>query len=164
MCQVWFHAFLVKSDQRSQRRTKEIAAFVNFSTTPPPPPPSLVITQVKKSPKITTSSTSPYSYNTSFSPSSPHFRPDFSLLPIVYLPPHLTCRVGYHTSKPRESVVYCLRLVQYGIDVYLTIIPRARMDSKSIGYWLRGNEGSRNNFFSTIQLVGQKRSRQNNFS
>ena len=131
---------------------------------PPPPPPSLVITQVKKSPKITTSSTSPYSYNTSFSPSSPHFRPDFSLLPIVYLPPHLTCRVGYHTSKPRESVVYCLRLVQDGIDVYLTIIPRVWMDSKSIGYWLRGNEGSRNNFFSTIQLVGQKRSRQNNFS
>ena len=35
--------------------------------------------------------------------------------------------------------------------VYLTIIPRARM-----GYWLRGHEGERNNFFSKIQLVGQK--------
>ena len=72
-------------------------------------PPSLVITQVKKSPKITSSSTSPYSYNISFSPSSLHLRPDFSLLPtfldhfsllpIVYLPPLSTCRVGYHTSK-----------------------------------------------------------------
>ena len=97
--------FLVRqSDQWSQRRPKEIAAFVNFST-----PPSLVITQVKKSPKITSSSTSPYSYNISFSPSSLHLRPDFSLLPtfldhfsllpIVYLLPLSTCRVGYHTSK-----------------------------------------------------------------
>ena len=33
----------------------------------------------------------------------------------------------------------------------LTIIPRARM-----GYWLRGQEGERNNCFSKIQLVGQK--------
>ena len=103
-----------------------------------------------------------------FAPISPssllfNFRP-FLPPPYCVPPPLLTCRVGYHTSKPIESVVYCLRLVQYGIDVYLTIIPRARMDSKSIGYWLRGNEGSRNNFFSTIQLVGQKRSRQNNFS
>ena len=47
---------------------------------------------------------------------------------------------------------------------YLTIIPRARMGSESIaheaegrmGYWLRGHEGERNNFFSKIQLVGQK--------
>ena len=45
-----------------------------------------------------------------------------------------------------------------------TIIPRARMGSESIaheaegrmGYWLRGHEGERNNFFSKIQLVGQK--------
>ena len=41
----------------------------------------------KKSAKITVSSISPYSHNTSFSPSSLHFRPDFSLLPILYLPP-----------------------------------------------------------------------------
>ena len=71
---------------------KEIAANVSFSI-----PPSLVIMQVKKSPKITSSSISPYSHNISFSPSSLHFRPDlsllptfsghFSLLPIVYLPP-----------------------------------------------------------------------------
>ena len=47
---------------------------------------------------------------------------------------------------------------------YLTIIPRARMDSESIaleaegqmGYWLRGHEVERNNCFSKIQLVGQK--------
>ena len=46
----------------------------------------------------------------------------------------------------------------------LTIIPRARMGSESIahkaegrmGYWLRGQEGERNNCFSKIQLVGQK--------
>ena len=32
------------------------------------------------------------------------------------------------------------------------------------GYWLRGHEGETNNCFSKIQLVGQKISRQNNFS
>ena len=100
MCQVWFHAFSVKSDQGSQRRLKGIAVNVNFSI-----PPSLVITQVKKKLKITFSSISPYSHNISLSPSSLHFRPDFSLLltfsdhfsllPIVYLPPpegiHVPC-------------------------------------------------------------------------
>ena len=35
--------------------------------------------------------------------------------------------------------------------IYLTIISWARM-----GYWLRGHEGERNNYFSKIQLVGQK--------
>ena len=48
--------------------------------------------------------------------------------------------------------------------IYLTIIPRAWMCSKSIAheaegrmsYWLRGHEGERNNCFSKIQLVGQK--------
>ena len=47
--------------------------------------------------------------------------------------------------------------------MYLTIIPRVRMDSESIdeaesrmGHWLRGHEGERNNCFSKIQLVGQK--------
>ena len=29
------------------------------------------------------------------------------------------------------------------------------MGSESIGYWLRGHEGERNNCFSRIQLVGQ---------
>ena len=83
MCQVWFHAFSVKSDQGSQRRPKGNAVYVNFSI-----PPSLDIMQVKKSLKITFSSISPYSHNISFSPSYLHFRPDFSLLPIVYfLPP-----------------------------------------------------------------------------
>ena len=32
------------------------------------------------------------------------------------------------------------------------------------GYWLRGHKGKRNDCFSKIQLVGQKISRQNNFS
>ena len=47
---------------------------------------------------------------------------------------------------------------------YSTIIPLTRMGSESIvheaegrmGYWLRTHSGSRNNFFSKIQLVGQK--------
>ena len=49
--------------------------------------------------------------------------------------------------------------------MYLTIIPRARMGYESIaheaggrvGYWLRGYEGERNNCFSKIQLVDQKK-------
>ena len=65
MCQVWFHAFSVKSDHESQRRPKGIAVYINFSI-----PPSLLITQVKKSLKITFLSISPYSHNISFSPSS----------------------------------------------------------------------------------------------
>ena len=36
-------------------------------------------------------------------------------------------------------------------NIYLTIIPRARMGSESIAH-----EGERNNCFSKIQLVGQK--------
>ena len=50
------------------------------------------------------------------------------------------------------------------IREYLTIIPRAQMDYKSIaheaegrmGYWLTAHEGERNNCFSKIQLVGEK--------
>ena len=46
----------------------------------------------------------------------------------------------------------------------LTIIPRARIGPESIthepegriGYRLRGHEGERNNYFSKIELVGQK--------
>ena len=37
---------------------------------------------------------------------------------------------------------------------YLTIIPRTRIGL--MGYWLRGQEGERNNCFSNIQLVSQK--------
>ena len=32
-----------------------------------------------------------------------------------------------------------------------------------VGYWLRGYEGERNNCFSKIQLVGQKKTRLNIF-
>ena len=50
------------------------------------------------------------------------------------------------------------------IIIYLTIILGARVSYGSIaheaegqlGYWLRGHEGERNNFFSKIQLLGQK--------
>ena len=49
-------------------------------------------------------------------------------------------------------------------ELYLTIIPRARMGSESIAhkvegqmcYWLRGHEGERNNCFSEVQLVDKK--------
>ena len=41
---------------------------------------------------------------------------------------------------------------------YLTIIPEsiAHEAEGRMGYWLRAHEGSRNNCFSKIQLVGQK--------
>ena len=56
----------------------------------------LVIMQAKISPKITSSSISLYYYhNILFSPSFLHFRPDFSLLPIVYLPP--LCRFSVNS-------------------------------------------------------------------
>jgi len=47
--------------------------------------------------------------------------------------------------------------------MYLTITPEAQMGSESIAHeaeraiiWLTGHERERNNFFSKIQLVGQK--------
>ena len=43
MCQVWSHAFSIKSDQGSQGRPKGNAVYVKF-----PIPPSLFITQVLK--------------------------------------------------------------------------------------------------------------------
>ena len=83
MCQVRFHAFSAKSDQGSQRTPKGIAVYVKLLI-----PPSLVISQVKKKKALKLPS---HRYlptpNISFSPSSLHFRPDFSLLPILYLPP-----------------------------------------------------------------------------
>ena len=80
MCQVWFHAFSVKSDQGSQRRPKGIAVYVNFSI-----PPSLVVTQVKKSLKITFSSISPYSQHFIFS-FLPTFSPRFLPPPYFFRP------------------------------------------------------------------------------
>ena len=57
--------------------------------------------------------------------------------------------------------------VYANLDVYLTIVPRARIGYESIaheaegrmGYWLRGYEGERNNCFSKIQLVVPKKYR-----
>ena len=66
--------------------------------------------------------------------------------------------IGTNLGFP-DTVIY---IYMY---VYLTIIPWARMGSKSVaheaegrmGYWPRGHEGERNNYcFSKIQLVGQK--------
>ena len=48
----------------------------------------------------------------------------------------------------KHYFIKCLRAPWPG---FLIIIPRAR-----IGYWLRSHEGERNNYFSKIQLVGQK--------
>ena len=64
----------------------------------------------------------------------------------------------------------CIFKFQAPSSQYLTIIPLALMASESIaysafglmGYWLRAHSGSGNNFFSKIQLVGQKY--RNNFS
>ena len=103
MCQVWFHAFSVKSDQGSQRTPKGSQC---TSNSPSLHPPSLVIMQVKKKTlkwsKITVSSISPNSHNISFSPSSLHFRPDFSLLLILCLPPSF-CQLNENQSNPRNN-------------------------------------------------------------
>ena len=100
MCQVWFHAFSIKSYQGSQSQG-DYCPVCQFFPSPHP----LSSRKLNKSPKITFSSISPYSHNISFSPSSLHFRPDFSILPIVYLPPlnsgkilicvHLVCKSTY---------------------------------------------------------------------
>ena len=66
----------------------------------------------------------------------------------------MTSQAKYHWTISANSV----------FNVYLTIIPRARMGYESIDheaegrmvYWLRAHEGERNNCFSKIQLVGQK--------
>ena len=47
--------------------------------------------------------------------------------------------------------ILLVALESYYLTLSLTIIPRGGM-----GYWLRDHEGSRNNYFSKIQLVGQK--------
>ena len=72
--------FSVKSDQGSQRRPKGIAVYVNFSI-----PPSLVITQIKKSLKITFSSISPYSQHFIYS-LLPTFSPRFLPPPYFFRP------------------------------------------------------------------------------
>ena len=48
---------------------------------------------------------SPYSHNISFSPSSLHFRPDFSLLPIVYLPPPRLSGRSY-SSRTVKGIIH----------------------------------------------------------
>ena len=98
MCQVWFHAFSVKSDQGSQRWPKGIAVYVNFSI-----PPSLVITQVKKSLKITYSSISPYSQHFIFS-LLPTFSPLF-LPPLYFFKPFLP--PPYCVPPPSRFTIGC---------------------------------------------------------
>ena len=73
-------------------------------------------------------------------------------------------------SFQKKAIVFIILQIFFAtravlkIGEYLTIIPRARIGSKSIaheaegrmGYWLRDHKGERNNCFSKIQLVGQK--------
>jgi len=102
---------------------------------------------------------------------------DYSLCPVCILPQP----AFYFESAVRilhtvfvlplvlslQSAVRSLRFTLTG----LTIIPWARMGSKAIAHeaegwmscWLRDHEGERNNCFRKIQLVGEKKSRQNNF-
>jgi len=46
--------------------------------------------------------------------------------------------------------------------LYLIIIPRAHEAEGRLGYWLRGYESESNNYFSKIQLVDQKKYRDQN--
>ena len=88
MCQVWFHAFSVKSDQGSQRRPKGIAVYVNFSILP-----SLVITQVKKALKLPSHRYLPTPTTFHFLPYRYIFAPIslFSRLFQAISPPFLVC-------------------------------------------------------------------------
>ena len=70
---------------------------------------------------------------------------------------------GQDTWPEITMFLFLKRFLYLYNDMYLTIIPRVRMDSESIdeaesrmGHWLRGHEGERNNCFRKIQLVGQK--------
>ena len=70
---------------------------------------------------------------------------------------------GQYTWPEITMFLFLKRFLDLYNDMYLTIIPRVRMDSESIDeaesrmdHWLRGHEGERNNCFSKIQLVGQK--------
>ena len=75
----------------------------------------------------------------------------FMWLMLIYLICLIYHYLHHHVLRQRNAIC-------------LTIIPRARMASESIaheaegrmGYWLRVDEGERNNCFSKIQLVGQK--------
>jgi len=71
------HTKGVKVDQRGSQCT-------SIFTSPHPPIPCHHASW--KSAKITFSSIPPYSHSITFSPSSLHFHPDFSLLPFAYLP------------------------------------------------------------------------------
>ena len=72
-------------------------------------------------------------------------------------------------NRNKTEIVLVLEFANFLFifEVYLTIIPRARMGSESIaheperrmGYWLRAHEGERNNCFSKIQLGWSKKYR-----
>ena len=109
MCQVWFHAFSVKSDQGSPRRPKGIALTSNSPSRIP------CHHAVLKTPYITFSSISPNSHNISFSPAYLPFLPRFlpppfffrpilpsPLHPILYLLPLRSVPASFLAGK-RES-------------------------------------------------------------
>ena len=91
-------------------------------------------------------------------------RPEWDSNPVLWDFRAELYQLSYQANWELEVVWVDDKLVD---DGYLTIIPRARMGFESIaheaegrvGYWLRGHEGERNNCFSKIQLVRQKKYR-----
>ena len=87
---------------------------------PPPPPHPLSSCKLKKALKLQPHRHLPIPTTLHFLPPPHIFAPIspsslfFQAIPpssLLCTPPNLlTCSVGYHTSKPIESVVYCLRL------------------------------------------------------
>ena len=146
MCQVWFHAFSVKSDHESQRRPKGIAVYVHFSIPHP-----LSSRKLKKALKLPSHRYLP-------TPTTFHFLPS----PCILVPISSSSPLLFLAISP--SSLLCTSPLSEQNWLHLTIILSAWMGSESIaheaecrmGYWLRAHSCSRNNCFIKIQLAGQK--------
>ena len=95
---VWFHASSVKSDQGSPSGPKGIAVYLIF-----PVPHPLSWRKLKKAVKLPSHSYLP-TPNISFSPSSLHFRPEFSLVPIRYPFPLLEVEAVHWPPHGKEML------------------------------------------------------------
>ena len=77
---------------------------------------------------------------------------------------------GFRIPKPRipglhEQKFPGSRIPQVGMfNNYYSSLNGLWVNSGRMGYWLKGHEGERNNYFSKIQLVGQKYREQKIFS
>ena len=90
MCQVWFHAFSVKSDQGSQMWPKGIAVYVNFSIPHP-----LSSRNLKKALKLP-----PHRYLPT--PTTFHFLPPpYIFVPIS--PSSLLCTSPFWPESPKQE-------------------------------------------------------------